>query len=263
MPHRGRPHAEGDLSPELDGHRRRRSRPRRSWCLPSYVGIHPRPASTTSWPPTVRHRRRCRSSSPDSCSSRSLSSSGDASTGCPPDLVPSVVPAPTRQRRAPVDAEHRALTGQARALTALERVLTPEERDRITIVIPTKDEARNLPWVLERVTRFGGEILVVDGHSQDADRGGRRSSRRAGRPGRRERQGRCVADRGPRSLAGHRRVHRRWTDRTTLPGPPRWSAPILADRRISSSAPGCAAAATSCTRRSRSSSGCLAASSSR
>ncbi len=55
-------------------------------------------------------------------------------------------------------------------MTPEHRELTPEERDRITIVIPTKDEARNLPWVLERVPRFGGEILVVDGNSKDGTR---------------------------------------------------------------------------------------------
>jgi len=48
--------------------------------------------------------------------------------------------------------------------------LTPDEVDRITIVIPAKDEARNLPWVLERVKPFGGEIIVVDGNSQDDTR---------------------------------------------------------------------------------------------
>ena len=37
-------------------------------------------------------------------------------------------------------------------------------------MIPTKDEASNLPWVLERVIAYGGEILVVDGHSKDATR---------------------------------------------------------------------------------------------
>lgn len=48
--------------------------------------------------------------------------------------------------------------------------MTPEERERITIVIPTKDEARNLPWVLERVKPYYGELLVVDGNSKDETR---------------------------------------------------------------------------------------------
>lgn len=48
--------------------------------------------------------------------------------------------------------------------------MTPEERERITVVIPTKDEAKNLPWVLERVKPYCGELLVVDGHSKDGTR---------------------------------------------------------------------------------------------
>jgi len=48
--------------------------------------------------------------------------------------------------------------------------LTPEDIDRITIVIPAKDEARNLPWVLERVKPYGREIILVDGNSRDDTR---------------------------------------------------------------------------------------------
>ena len=48
--------------------------------------------------------------------------------------------------------------------------MTPEQRDRVTVVIPTKDEAKNLSWVLERVKPYYGELLVVDGHSKDDTR---------------------------------------------------------------------------------------------
>lgn len=48
--------------------------------------------------------------------------------------------------------------------------MTPEERERITIVIPTKNEEQNLPWVLERVKSLSGELLVIDGHSTDRTR---------------------------------------------------------------------------------------------
>src|SRR5262245_8165290 len=48
--------------------------------------------------------------------------------------------------------------------------MTPEDKARITIVIPTKDEAQNLPWVLERVRDHADEIMVVDGHSRDRTR---------------------------------------------------------------------------------------------
>ena len=48
--------------------------------------------------------------------------------------------------------------------------MTPEERARITVVIPTKNEEENLPWVLERVKPYYGELIVVDGHSTDRTR---------------------------------------------------------------------------------------------
>ena len=48
--------------------------------------------------------------------------------------------------------------------------MTPDDKSRITIVIPTKDEEENLPWVLERVRDYADEIMVVDGHSRDRTR---------------------------------------------------------------------------------------------
>lgn len=48
--------------------------------------------------------------------------------------------------------------------------MTPQERERITVVIPTKDEGQNLPWVLEKVKPYYGELIVVDGNSTDATR---------------------------------------------------------------------------------------------
>lgn len=38
---------------------------------------------------------------------------------------------------------------------------------RITVVIPTLNEARNLPHVLARIPRDVHEVIVVDGHSVD------------------------------------------------------------------------------------------------
>jgi dolichol-phosphate mannosyltransferase len=48
--------------------------------------------------------------------------------------------------------------------------LGDEDRKRITVVIPTKNEAQNLPFVAERVLPYCGELLVVDGHSTDGTR---------------------------------------------------------------------------------------------
>jgi glycosyltransferase involved in cell wall biosynthesis len=37
----------------------------------------------------------------------------------------------------------------------------------LTVVIPTKNEARNLPWVLERLPDIADEVIIVDGMSTD------------------------------------------------------------------------------------------------
>lgn len=45
---------------------------------------------------------------------------------------------------------------------------------KISIVIPTKNEEKNIGWVLKRIKRFckklSYEVIVVDGHSQDKTR---------------------------------------------------------------------------------------------
>lgn len=37
----------------------------------------------------------------------------------------------------------------------------------VTVLIPTLNEARNLPWVLRRIPEFVDEVVIVDGHSSD------------------------------------------------------------------------------------------------
>ena len=37
----------------------------------------------------------------------------------------------------------------------------------VTVVIPARNEARNLPWVLERLPEQVDEVILVDGHSTD------------------------------------------------------------------------------------------------
>ena len=40
-------------------------------------------------------------------------------------------------------------------------------RPRVTVVIPTLNEARNLPYVFPRLPDGLHEVIVVDGHSVD------------------------------------------------------------------------------------------------
>ena len=38
----------------------------------------------------------------------------------------------------------------------------------VSVVIPARNEAANLPWVLSRIPSFVDEVILVDGHSTDA-----------------------------------------------------------------------------------------------
>jgi hypothetical protein len=46
--------------------------------------------------------------------------------------------------------------------------LSPPVRVGVSLIIPAKNEARNLPWVLERVPGCVDEVILVDGSSRDA-----------------------------------------------------------------------------------------------
>jgi glycosyltransferase involved in cell wall biosynthesis len=48
--------------------------------------------------------------------------------------------------------------------------MTPDERERVSVIIPAKDEAATLPALIERVRPYCSELIVVDGHSRDATR---------------------------------------------------------------------------------------------
>ena len=54
-----------------------------------------------------------------------------------------------------------AVNGAAAALDGRAR------HDRVTVVIPAKDEARNVAWVLRRLPGWIDEVILVDGHSVD------------------------------------------------------------------------------------------------
>lgn len=53
------------------------------------------------------------------------------------------------------------------ATLAAPAALPPTDHARISVVIVARNEAQNLPWVLERLTWFSGDRLLVDGHSTD------------------------------------------------------------------------------------------------
>jgi glycosyltransferase involved in cell wall biosynthesis len=48
-----------------------------------------------------------------------------------------------------------------------ETKATPAERPSVTLVIPVRNEARNVGWVLEQIAEDVDEILLVDGNSTD------------------------------------------------------------------------------------------------
>lgn len=45
--------------------------------------------------------------------------------------------------------------------------LDGEIRPKITLIIPAKNEAKNLPWVMERIPKTVTEVILVDGNSTD------------------------------------------------------------------------------------------------
>jgi hypothetical protein len=51
-----------------------------------------------------------------------------------------------------------------------------ERRPRVTVVIPTLNEERNLPYVAARMPADIDEVVVVDGHSLGRHRRGRQAT---------------------------------------------------------------------------------------
>jgi len=43
-------------------------------------------------------------------------------------------------------------------------------KPKVTIIVPTLNEAKSLPFLLPRLWEYGDEVLVVDGHSTDGTR---------------------------------------------------------------------------------------------
>nr|WP_050783576.1 glycosyltransferase family 2 protein [Methylobacterium nodulans] len=59
--------------------------------------------------------------------------------------------------------QSRSLPGVWTATASGERFVLP----RVSFVIPTLNEAKNLPWLLPRVPAWAHEIIIVDGRSTD------------------------------------------------------------------------------------------------
>lgn len=67
------------------------------------------------------------------------------------------------------DAQGTIPSSEASGVRRLGRskFLTGEVQPKISLVIPAKNEALNLPWVLERIPETVSEVLLIDGNSTD------------------------------------------------------------------------------------------------
>lgn len=67
------------------------------------------------------------------------------------------------------DARTPIASAQATAsrMASRNRFFLGAEKPRVTLLIPARNEERNLPWVLERVPAGLHEVILIDGHSTD------------------------------------------------------------------------------------------------
>lgn len=70
------------------------------------------------------------------------------------------------QGQAGMDRAHMALERRPVVLPS-EQVQTHDELVRVSVVIPARNEAKNLPYVLTRLPHDVHEVILVDGHSTD------------------------------------------------------------------------------------------------
>src|SRR5215831_1069968 len=95
----------------------------------------------------------------ESASPPATESSLHATTPHKPSLAPAVPAGPT------------AAPGHRPIATAQPQAAAQPQADgppRVSLVIPAKNEARNLPWVLEQIPDSVHEVILVDGESTDA-----------------------------------------------------------------------------------------------
>jgi len=74
-----------------------------------------------------------------------------------------------RRARGVAERELTESGGESLDNTLLERVRSADahKHARVTVVIPTLNEATNLPYVLPRLEGLAHEVVLVDGHSDD------------------------------------------------------------------------------------------------
>lgn len=65
------------------------------------------------------------------------------------------------------DGRHPALVAVPPAADEPAEVPTRPSQPTVSVVIPTLNEAENLPYVLERIPELVDEVVIVDGHSTD------------------------------------------------------------------------------------------------
>jgi glycosyltransferase involved in cell wall biosynthesis len=82
-----------------------------------------------------------------------------------PENARSEKPRPEKVRTEPTRSDTSAATA-ARAERLVARVPDPGHA-RVSVVVPTLNEARNIAWVLERMPACVGEVVIVDGFSND------------------------------------------------------------------------------------------------
>src|SRR5215813_9396005 len=86
---------------------------------------------------------------------------------------PSLAPVDPGSPAATTGHRPAATTGNGPAVTPGHRPAAAAEPQadgpsRVSLVIPAKNEARNLPWVLEQIPDSVSEVILVDGESTDA-----------------------------------------------------------------------------------------------
>ena len=51
--------------------------------------------------------------------------------------------------------------------SAIPAFLNTVDRPKVTVVVPARNEEKNLPHVLPRIPAWVDEVILVDGHSKD------------------------------------------------------------------------------------------------
>ncbi|WP_405593198.1 glycosyltransferase family 2 protein [Streptomyces sp. NBC_01092] len=79
---------------------------------------------------------------------------------------PSTLAPPSRNGAAPQPPARRSTDRPAHPLRRAED--RPPPRATVSLVVPARNEARNIPWVFEQIPDCVDEVILVDGDSSDA-----------------------------------------------------------------------------------------------